>query len=274
MNSGVPEPPPEPGSSPPRPEPLASLAPDAPLFAGEADLLPEQYESYPFWTYEDLILFAALFLPSLVLGGAVMAVLPRWLPLPNTVKLLIIQFVAYFFWFAALWLMLKTRYGRPFWKSLAWIAPRRGMPICAFGGPFLAVCISILGVLMRTPNVDTPMRELLSDPRSLLLVGTFAITLGPLCEELAFRGFMLPLLTRSFGTVVGIVLTAIPFGLLHGQQYGWLWQQVVLVTMAGVVFGWVRWYSGSTAASTMMHATYNLTFFVFYLIQTRMNHTW
>jgi membrane protease YdiL (CAAX protease family) len=105
-------------------------------------------------------------------------------------------------------------------------------------------------------------------------VGLFASTLGPVCEELAFRGFMLPLLARSFGVPAGVLLTAIPFGLLHGAQYSWLWQQVVLVTLAGVVFGTVRAVTRSTAASAMMHATYNLTFFVGYLVQTRNTASW
>ena len=113
-----------------------------------------------------------------------------------------------------------------------------------------------------------PMQELLRDRASLVLVGIFAVTLGPLCEELSFRGFFLPLLARSLGAAGGVLLTAVAFSLMHGPQYAWSWRHILLITLAGVAFGVVRLRSGSTAAATIMHATYNLTFFVAYLVQS------
>jgi uncharacterized protein len=106
------------------------------------------------------------------------------------------------------------------------------------------------------------MEDLLRDRGSILLVGFFALTLGPLFEELAFRGFLMPLLVRTFGAVAGVALQAVPFALLHGNEYAWAWQQVVLLFLAGTAFGWMRHKTGSTAASTYMHAGYNLVAFV------------
>jgi membrane protease YdiL (CAAX protease family) len=54
---------------------------------------------------------------------------------------------------------------------------------------------------------------------------------------------------------------------MHGPQYGWSWQHVVLVGVAGVVFGMVRHKTGSTAAAAAIHATYNLTFFAAFVFQ-------
>jgi membrane protease YdiL (CAAX protease family) len=130
-----------------------------------------------------------------------------------------------------------------------------------------AIGIALLGVAMQTPNVEMPMRDLLSDRFSLILVGTFAVTLGPACEELAFRGFLLPVLARTFGGPAGVTLTSATFALMHGPQYAWSWQHLVLICLAGVLFGAVRLLSGSTAAAAAMHAGYNLTFFVAYLTQ-------
>ena len=90
--------------------------------------------------------------------------------------------------------------------------------------------------------------------------------IGPVCEELAFRGFLMPLLVRSFGWVAGIIGAALPFALLHGDQYSWTWQYIVLVAFAGMVFGWVRYRTGSTMASALMHSTYNATFYAAYVI--------
>src|SRR5205807_2006452 len=79
----------------------------------------------------------------------------------------------------------------------------------------LAFGVVLVGRLLQTPDVNTPMKQLLSDRSSVLLIAIFAVTLGPLCEELAFRGFLQPLLVRSFGPVPGVILGAVPFGLLH-----------------------------------------------------------
>jgi len=86
------------------------------------------------------------------------------------------------------------------------------------------------------------------------------------CEELAFRGFLMPLLVRSFGAAIGIAGAAIPFALLHGDQYAWTWQYVLLVALAGVAFGWLRYRTGSTMASALMHSTYNATFYAAFLV--------
>jgi membrane protease YdiL (CAAX protease family) len=128
-------------------------------------------------------------------------------------------------------------------------------------GFVLAFGIALLGHVLHTPDIQTPMRKLLSDRSSVLLIAVFAVTLGPLCEELAFRAFLQPVLVRSFGAPAGIVLAAIPFGVLHLSQYGGSWRHGLLITVAGIGFGWMRHASGSTRAATIMHAAYNFIFF-------------
>jgi membrane protease YdiL (CAAX protease family) len=136
-----------------------------------------------------------------------------------------------------------------------------------FAGPVLALLIAVLGLALQTPEINMPIRDLLTDWTSVLLVGIFATTLGPLCEELAFRGFLLPLVARSLGRVAGVIVAALPFAILHGPQYAWSWRHVLLITLAGAVFGWVRLRSRSTFAAALVHAGYNLTFFSAYLFQ-------
>jgi membrane protease YdiL (CAAX protease family) len=93
--------------------------------------------------------------------------------------------------------------------------------------------------------------------------------LGPLFEELLFRGFLQPLLQRALGPWPAIFLAATGFAVLHGAQYKWSWQHLLLVGWAGVAFGYARYTTGSTAAAALLHGGYNLTFFVGYLIQSR-----
>jgi membrane protease YdiL (CAAX protease family) len=215
-----------------------------------------------FWTYRDLALFLGLALPSL-LGGALIAKLTIGRLFAGTThKALLLlpgQFLGYGLLYMALALLLKAEYGRPFWQSLGWRRPKLSLPSIAALGIALAFSVATLGAVLKTPEVPSPMKDLLNDRISLMAVALFGGTLGPLCEELAFRGFMQPLFIRSFGVGPGIALSAVGFGLLHLPQYGYTWQHGILITLAGAAFGWMRWISGSTLGSTVMHSAYNLT---------------
>jgi membrane protease YdiL (CAAX protease family) len=223
----------------------------------------------PFWDYVDLLAFLAAAFPSILLAGLITRGLFHLLALPvrgKAPELLAAQFLAYLFWFTCLYLLLRLRYDHPFWESLGWVRAGEHVWRQIGFGVAAAVVISIAGMLLRTPDLDMPMKHLLSDRTAVLLVGLAAITLGPICEELAFRGFLMPLLVRSLGPAAAIVLSALPFALLHGPQYAWSWRHVMLITLAGSAFGYTRWRSGSTAAAAIVHAAYNATFFAAYVL--------
>ncbi len=223
----------------------------------------------PYWSYADLAVFALTFVPALV-GGSVLAGFVfaglGYGGAGNAAPLLAAQFLAYGFWFAFLYAWLRIKYARPFWSGLGFVRAGERVVEHVAAGIGLAVGLGLMGGLLQTPELDTPMKALLGDRRSVLLVGMAASTIGPLCEELAFRGFLQPLLVRSLGAWPGIVLAALPFSLLHGQQYAWSWRHILLVTLAGVAFGWTRHRTGSTAAATVTHAAYNATYFAAMLI--------
>jgi hypothetical protein len=233
--------------------------------------LPEpQEEKYPFWGYADagmLLVLALLCLVAAFVPVGVLTVVWGGQPPVRTMALLFAQFLFYGMWFLCLFGLLKLRYGRPFWKSLAWTRSAVTVPRAAAIGLLAAAGTLGLGVLLHAPPVDSmPIKELLRDRASVILVSVFAVTLGPLCEELAFRGFLLPLLVRSLGVLPGLVATAIPFSVLHGPQYSWAWQHLVIISLVGVAFGWMRLRSGSTLAAAVMHASYNFFFTILLLL--------
>jgi membrane protease YdiL (CAAX protease family) len=131
------------------------------------------------------------------------------------------------------------------------------------------VSVAALGAAFRAPEVPDPVKELITGRASLVVLILFGVVVGPIYEELFFRGFLFPLLAKTFGAAAGIILSAIPFALIHGPQYQWAWQQVALVGISGIAFGVVRYRTGSTAASTILHACYNLTQFVAFLALRR-----
>lgn len=229
-------------------------------------------ERRPFWDYEDLALFAGIAVPALLITfvlSKLASPLTSRLALSRELTALIFQFVWYGILFGGLKLLLQLRYSRPFWRSLGWTRIN-GPGVAAFAaGPLLAMATGFVGLLLKAPKIElAPLKGLLDSRGSIALLVLFVGLLGPLCEELAFRGFLMPLLVRSLGAVSGIVLSALLFALLHGPEYEWSWRHVLLILMAGIAFGWVRYRTGSTTVSTMLHCSYNLTFLFAFISQT------
>lgn len=229
-------------------------------------------ERGPFWDYQDLALFAGIAIPSLVVSFVLLKLaspLTARLAWPKDLTGLVFQFVWYAILFFGLKLLLQLRYGRPFWRSLGWKGPDRAALIAFAAGPVLALATGLIGNLMRAPKIQlTPLKGLLATRASVALLIVFVGFLGPLFEELAFRGFLMPLLVRSLGAVSGIVFTALLFALLHGPEYEWSWRHVTLILLAGVVFGSVRYVTRSTTAAVMIHSSYNLTFLIAFISQS------
>jgi len=227
-----------------------------------------QEEDYPFWGYLDLLAFLLIALLGLMVAAALVSAIvslthvkPLYVELPA-------QFVLYGFLLSMLALIFRRYYGRPFWRSLRWTRPPGiSMGALAVTGMLLAFAVMIASVVLQTPNIKSPMQELLSNRTSVLLVGILGVTLGPLCEELIFRGFLQPLVIRSLGVAGGIIAAAVPFGLLHLQEYGYSWRHGLLITAAGASFGWMRHRTGSTKAAAVMHAAYNGVFFMLLIVQ-------
>ena len=182
----------------------------------------------------------------------------------STARQLTLQSFLYILLMGVLYLLVTGRYQEPFWKALGWTFPFPYPWICLFAGPVLAVTLSVAGVLLKAPTENSLIEDLITNRASLALFIVFGVVFAPIFEELLFRGFLLPLLARSMGAWPGILMTALLFGLLHGAQNHWAWQQVTLIGLAGVAFGFTRYRTGSTTAGFLMHAAYNATAFAGY----------
>jgi len=222
----------------------------------------------PFWDYVDLGFLISLCVPALLIAALLVRAFSGFLHYGKPFEGLLTQLVWYALVFGALFGLLHIRYEQPFWRSLGWTFPVRAAAASFLAGPILAIGIGYLGYVLHTPDIKLPFEQMFQNQPTLVLFGIFVVILGPLCEELAFRGFLMPLLMRTFGVTAGIIATGLLFGGLHAYEYLWSWRHVVLIGTAGTVFGVVRYKTNSTAASTLMHATYNLTQFSAFLIQS------
>ena len=229
--------------------------------------MPERHG--PVWDYLDLALFLGAVLPSLALAAllsrASRLVAPR-LFFSDAAQTLVFQSYWYVFLVGALYLVIVLRYHKPFWRSLGWTFPIPNAFLLLAAGPALAISLSALGVILRAPTDGSQIEILIKSRASLAAIILFGVVLAPIFEEMLFRGFLLPLLVRSAGPWLGISLTAVPFGLLHGAQSHWAWQPVLLIGIAGIAFGYVRYKTGSTTAAFLMHSAYNATMFLGYTL--------
>jgi len=198
---------------------------------------------YIFWGYQDVGLF---FLALSFLDAALrLAVRLRIMSLHDleqpTSGLLFFVLV---FLTCSLFGIIKIRYRKPVWRSLGWTLP-------SWRHIHLAALIGVLPGLGVSVPSPLPTREI-----SLIPIWTFVLlstTLGPFLEESFFRGCVLPLVTRSAGTILA---TAISFAVFHHPRS--LRERLWILTTS-VACGWIRISSGSTAASALMHMAYNLT---------------
>ncbi len=79
-----------------------------------------------------------------------------------------------------------------------------------------------------------------------------AVVLGPLAEEIVFRGLLYRLFRRSWGVMPSAVLSALAFGLAHGEP----WYLFGLVGL-GIVLALVYEATGSLTAAAVVHAAHN-----------------
>lgn len=227
-------------------------------------------EHEPFWGYLDILIFfgiacAGLFFVIILLMLLIKAV-PSLQPVQELVALPA-QLLLYVFLYVALWFIIKVKYDRPVWASLGW-KPSRMAAWQAFAvGCLLSFAVGLLGSVLRTPQIKSPFDRFLHSPGWIVMFGIFAVFLGPLFEEIVFRGFLQPLFSRDLGIAAGVLIAAGLFGLLHGPEYSGAWQFVVLITAAGACFGWARAWTGSLIPAIVMHAGFNSVFFVAALAQ-------
>jgi CAAX protease family protein len=82
------------------------------------------------------------------------------------------------------------------------------------------------------------------------------VVVGPIGEEVMFRGFLFRgWVTPDARGVLAVIVITLLWAALH-VQYDWLGISQVFVT--GLLLGWIRWRSGSTLLTIVLHILVNL----------------
>lgn len=206
------------------------------------------------------------------------------LPLPDTILLAVLLVAIPAFALAQLPLMEDTPIERlpAYWGSIAalwligtacWLVGTRAGGAGALGlvsippGPLLGwtlgLTLGALGLMLLFRQIATatgvresPMLRALL-PRTREERGVFALLslAAGLGEELAYRGYAIPLLAGFMGVPAAAALTSVVFGILHGYQ-GLL--GTVRTTVLGALLAWGFLASGSLLPAIAAHTAIDL----------------
>lgn len=249
-------------------DPLAPQPPPMPV-PGQDSLRPPAWPipaRDPVWTGWDVLQIAALALLAILgMQAAVLFVTKEFIypriPLRDLVQkpilAIVAQLIAYLLVAQFMVMLVEGKYHVRFGQAIRWNWPAsRAWLFLAIG--VATVVLDFLSRFLPMPK-STPFEEFFERPLDAYLISIFAITLGPLMEELFFRGFLYPLIARRLGAVWGVLLTALPFALMHSVQYGNAWSAVLVIFLVGVVLTTVRAVTNSVASGLLVHVSYNAT---------------
>ena len=142
-------------------------------------------------------------------------------------------------------------------RKAAWWAPRHWLywPAGVLSGVAGSCAVVISAAIAKKPPA-------LHDPRLSWAVMT--VTVAPVVEELLFRGALVTGLLYIIGTLhihsdvnilLSILFAALAFGFAHLGRTG---TPLLATVLMGIVYGWLRVRSASTAVAAAAHSAYNL----------------
>jgi membrane protease YdiL (CAAX protease family) len=157
-------------------------------------------------------------------------------------------------------LMIAAAYKGNAMAYLGYTLPRRGEVVFAVAALAVLIIVGDTASWLAGRNiVDRFQTDIYQAARNanLLPLLLIAITVFiPVTEESLFRGFLFRgWLRASHHTWPVIVSTAGLFAVIH-VQYDWF--LITQVFAFGLLFGWMRWVTGSTILTMLLHALVNL----------------
>jgi membrane protease YdiL (CAAX protease family) len=156
--------------------------------------------------------------------------------------------------------LLAQRTGASARDYLGWTMPRRAD--LAFGIAAVVAFIILMDAVSWAAGrnlVTSFQKDIYTTAAAqgwLALLWISVIVITPIGEETLFRGFLFRGLFREPKDAwPAIIVTALLFAIMH-LQYDW--SVLVQVFGFGVLLGWLRWVSGSTVLTIVLHALINL----------------
>lgn len=94
---------------------------------------------------------------------------------------------------------------------------------------------------------------------SAILVALFFFAAQGTWEELVYRGYLMPHISKLWGDKVSIIATSIMFTLFHAFNPGLTYMPILNLTVFGFVFAMVYYRTGNMWLTGAMHAVWNFS---------------
>jgi uncharacterized protein len=247
-------------------QPNSSFGAGPPVTPEPLPLPPPADSENPPWSGWEVLQIVALALVSISVFLLVVAVAAqRWLfskltlvevariPLVTVVA----QLLGYLVVLGFMVSLVKRRPGISFWREIRWNWPKN-WSVYLLAGVALSLGLQALAHFLPMPR-QLPIDRFFQTSTEAWVLSFFGVTAAPFMEELFFRGFLYPVLARRLGVVIGVLLTAAGFGLIHAPQLGRAWGPVLVVFLVGLALTITRAVTKSVAAGMLIHIAYNGT---------------
>jgi membrane protease YdiL (CAAX protease family) len=229
------------------------------------------------WGYREIFLLVAIaILAQMLVTAGTLAIAERFagLEAKDAASLLLreprvavpVQIAAWLAPLAFIAYVVTVQCRMPIRIGFAWNRPPLPSRSYVRMGALLALGSMLASIAIGELDQPSPMRDMFANRDALWILGLYGILVAPCIEEMVFRGFLFAPLERYHGQWVALLATSAVFSALHGAQYGWQWQRLVLLMAVGCAFGGVRIRSGSAKASAIVHAAYNALLFLAVLL--------
>jgi len=250
-----------------------------PAFPPESPFVPQDLR-VP-WGWADLLLLVVVGIGAMVLSTFLLAIIfqSRGIGFAQfqqstrdmSIFALADQIVIWLVVFVYLAAQVRLRFDAPFWRTLGWRKLDISGPWNRFGylrfiasGLLLSLLVQLASAVFPA-KTKLPMERFFQDRESALFLMLMSVLLAPVVEETVFRGYIYPVVARSFGIAASVIATGTLFGLLHADQlWGGFWQ-IALMVAVGIVFTWVRAATRTVLASYLLHVSYNSFIFLTFL---------
>jgi membrane protease YdiL (CAAX protease family) len=152
------------------------------------------------------------------------------------------------------------RYGGS-WERLGVRRPGRAAifwALVAFAGALIVslaygALVEVFDIGWLKSNCAEQIPKEVRETRALLALASLTvIAFAPVCEELFFRGFLFPGISKRWGLVAGIVASGLIFASAH-----LLYKSFVPVAGVGMIFAFSYYRSGNIFTSILAHLAFN-----------------
>ena len=209
------------------------------------------------WTASDVFLGIVI----VVVGFAVTFVLVAMAQPSVALAVVLVGGVGAGIILASVWAIGLLRYGRPL-STLGLKMPDSLTPLHLVGLPLLTVGASLAFAVLYTTLLSQvgPDKILPPDVSEEIALGGYAVIatvgvivlLGPLAEEVFFRGFVFAGLVRRLGMSRALAASSLIFALFHVDP-----RVMVPIFVTGLLLAWLYHKTGSLWGSFVAHATQN-----------------